>query len=169
MEVSRRVDDNNTYITYERERINIWDRRFIELARHVSSWSKDPSTKVGAVIVGPNRLVVGIGYNGFPRGVLDSEDRLNDREQKYAMVVHAEANAIIMAGDKAKGSTLYVYPSFVLPPICNECCKLVIQSGIKEVVGYEPDPNEERAKRWQKSIEVSQQMCKEAGVTWRSI
>lgn len=146
-----------------------WDRRFIELAKHISQYSKDPSTKVGAVIVGPNNLVVGLGYNGFPRGVEDSEERLNDREQKYAMVVHAEANAILMAGDRSKGSTLYVYPSFVLPPICNECCKLVIQSGIREVVGYEPDPNEERAKRWAKSIMVSQTMCKEAGVSWRGI
>jgi dCMP deaminase len=147
-----------------------WDRRFLELAKHVSTWSKDPSTRVGAIIVGPNSIVVGLGYNGFPRGVLDLNDRLNDREQKYAMVVHAEANAILMAGDKARGAVLYVWPSFVLPPICNECCKLVIQSGIKEVVGYIPTPEAaERAKRWKKSIEVSQTMCKEAGVSWRSV
>ena len=146
-----------------------WDRRFLEIAKHVSTWSKDPSTQVGAVIVRDGKFVVGLGYNGFPRGVQDLEERLNDREQKYAMVVHAEANAILMAGDRCKGATLYVYPSFVLPPICNECAKLVIQSGIREVVGYEPDPNEERAKRWAKSIGVSQQMCKEASVTWRSV
>ena len=146
-----------------------WDRRFLELAKHISTYSKDPSTKVGAIIVDDNHLVVGMGYNGFPRGVEDTEERLNDREQKYAMVVHAEANAILMAGGRCKGTTLYVYPSFVLPPICNECAKLVIQSGIREVVGYEPDLNDERAKRWAKSIGVSQQMCKEAGVTWRSL
>ena len=146
-----------------------WDRRFIELAKHISTYSKDPSTKVGAIIVNDNHLVVGMGYNGFPRGVEDSEERLNDREQKYAMVVHAEANAVLMAGHKCRGATLYVYPSFVLPPICNECAKLVIQSGIREVVGYEPDLNDERAKRWASSIKVSQQMCKEAGVTWRSV
>ena len=137
-----------------------WDRRFIELAKHISTYSKDPSTKVGAIIVNDNHLVVGMGYNGFPRGVEDSEERLNDREQKYAMVVHAEANAILMAGHKCRGATLYVYPSFVLPPICNECAKLVIQSGIREVVGYEPDLTNERSKRWASSIKVSQQMCK---------
>ena len=146
-----------------------WDRRFLELAEHISHWSKDPSTKVGAVIVAPGNLVVGLGYNGFPRGVVDSDSRLNERETKYAMVVHAEANAILMAGDKAKGARLYVYPSFTLPPICSECCKLVIQSGITEVVGYEPDPNDERVQRWKKSIGVSEIMCKEAGVTWRSV
>ena len=146
-----------------------WDRRFIELARHISQYSKDPSTKVGAIIV-KDKLVVGLGYNGFPRGVADTAERLNDRETKYAMVVHAEANAILMASDKAKGSTLYVYPTFVMPPICNECCKLVIQSGIREVVGYAPAPEDaERAKRWIKSIEISQTMCREAGVTWREM
>lgn len=148
-----------------------WDRRFLELAKHVSTWSKDPSTKVGAVLVDPSlNLVLGLGYNGFPRGVADTSGRLNDREIKYAMVVHAEANAIIMAGDKARGSTLYVYPSFVLPPICNECAKLVLQAGIKEVVGYVPSAeNAERAKRWIESIKISQLMCKEAGVSWRGI
>lgn len=146
-----------------------WDRRFLELAEHIATWSKDPSTKVGAVLVGPNNLVIGMGYNGFPRGVVDSEERLNDRETKYAMVVHAEANAILMAGTKAAGATLYVWPTFIMPPICNECCKLVIQSGIKEVVGYKPDPTNERVKRWIKSIEISQTMCREAGVTWREV
>lgn len=146
-----------------------WDRRFLELAKHISTYSKDPSTQVGAIIVQPEHLIVGLGYNGFPRGVLDSEERLHEREIKYLFMVHAEANAILMAGDKAKGAILYVYPSFMLPPICNECCKLVIQSGIKAVVGYEPDPNEERAKRWAGSILISQTMCKEAGVQWRGI
>ena len=145
-----------------------WDRRFLEFAKHISTWSKDPSTKVGAVLV-QDKFVVGIGYNGFPRGVEDIAERLNDRETKYAMVVHAEANAILMAGDKSKGATLYVYPTFVLPPICSECCKLVIQSGIRQVVGYKPDPNSERAKRWLDSIKISQIMCQEAGVTWRGV
>jgi dCMP deaminase len=141
----------------------------LELAKHIAGWSRDPSTQVGAIISDPRHVVVGLGFNGFPRGVHDNEERYNDREQKYAMVVHAEANAILMAGDRCKGATLYVYPSFVLPPICNECAKIVIQSGIREVVGYEPDPNEERAKRWAKSIGISQTMCKEAGVSWRGI
>jgi len=146
-----------------------WDRRFLALANHISQWSKDPSTKVGAVIVNKDRIVVGLGYNGFPRDVDDSEERYKDRNTKYAMVVHAEANAILMAGEKAKGCTLYVSPSFALPPICNECAKLVIQSGIKQIVGYEPDPDDERTKRWNESIAVSRQMCEEAGLHYRSI
>jgi len=150
------------------DKIHNWDRRFLELARHVSQWSKDPSTKVGAVITRGNE-VVGIGYNGFPRGVFDLPERLNDRPTKYQYVVHAEANAILMAGDKAKGATIYVWPSFSLPNICGECAKLVIQSGIKEVVGYEPPLPDERAARWIQSIGVAGTMCKEAGVTWRCI
>jgi len=146
-----------------------WDQRFLQLAQHISGWSKDPSTKVGAVLVGMDHLVVGLGYNGFPRGVVDNDDRLSNRDTKYQFVVHAEANAILMAGDKAKGATLYVYPAFALPPICSECAKLVIQSGIKEIVGYEPDPNDPRVQRWKQSIGVSEIMCREAGVTWRTV
>jgi deoxycytidylate deaminase len=103
---------------YRPERIEKWDRRFLELAKQVSTWSKDPSTQVGAVLVNYLDQVVGMGYNGFPRGVEDSEERLNNRELKYQIVVHAEVNAVIQAGKEADGSTLYVYPSFMLPPIC---------------------------------------------------
>src|SRR5450759_3287372 len=72
-----------------------WDRRFIELARFVADWSKDPSTKVGAVIVRPDRTVAALGYNGFPRGVLDHSERYDHRPTKYEMVVHAELNSIL--------------------------------------------------------------------------
>jgi len=146
----------------------IWDRRFLELAKEVSTWSKDPSTQVGAVVV-KERLVVGTGYNGFPRGVHDLPSRYLDRETKYKLVVHAEVNAILLAGKEAMGATLYVYPSFSLPPVCNECCKVLIQAGIKEIIGYAPDPNDERTKRWEQSIAVSRMMCEEAGVKYRTI
>lgn len=148
-----------------------WDRRFLELARHISTWSKDPSTQVGAVIVEPKtKLVVGIGYNGFPRGVIDSAERLNDRPTKYALIVHAEANAILMAGDKAKEATLYVWPSFALPDVCNECAKLVIQAGIKNIVAYiASSENAEKAKRWGDSLIIAKTMCDEAGVKYRAI
>jgi dCMP deaminase len=147
---------------------NKWDKRFLELAKEISSWSKDPSTQVGAVIVNDKRLVVGMGYNGFPRGVNDSSDRYMQRELKYKLVVHAEANAILAAGKEATGGVLYVYPSFVLPPICNECAKLVIQAGIKEVVGYIPK-DDERSKRWAESIGFSRLMVNEAGVKYRGV
>ena len=141
-----------------------WDRRFLSLAKHVSTWSKDPSTQVGAVLVNDLRQVVGMGYNGFSRGVEDSEGRLNNRELKYQFIVHAEVNAIIQAGHSARGSRLYVYPSFMLPPMCADCAKAAIQAGIDSVVGYTPDEADPRVQRWAKSIGIAKQMCDEVGL-----
>jgi len=149
--------------------VNHWDVRFLELAKHYASWSKDPSTKVGAVLVNDLKIVVGHGYNGFARGIDDSVERYNDRELKYKLVVHAEVNAILMAGDKARGTTLYVWPSFMIPPICNECCKLAVQAGVVEIVGYVPDENDDRVKRWKDSIGISKIMCDETGIKYRAI
>jgi dCMP deaminase len=147
-----------------------WDRKYLGLAKYVAeTWSKDPSTKVGAVVVNYDYNQEFIGYNGFPKGVQDLPERYTDRELKYKLVVHAEVNAILKAGKLAKGATLYVYPSFSLPPVCNECAKLVIQSGIKEVVSFEPDPLDPRVKRWADSISISKTMFEEAGVTWRTL
>ncbi len=150
-----------------------WHYRFLALAEHISSWSKDPSTKVGAVLTQSGNLVVGLGYNGFARGVHDTDTRLENRDLKYKLVVHAELNAILMAGEKAKGATLYVTPSFMAPPICHECCKAAIQAGIVRVVGYTPtfatEEAAQRAERWKESIAVSREMCLEAGVGWLSL
>jgi len=115
-----------------------WDNRFMKLAREISTWSKDPSSKIGAVIVDDDRRILATGYNGFPRGIEDTEERLNDREQKYPRIVHAESNALLSAlysGVSVKGATLYVWGL----PICSECTKLVIQSGIKRVVVTYPE------------------------------
>ncbi len=139
-----------------------WDRRFLELAKLISIWSKDPSTQVGAVLV-KDRKVVGMGYNGLPKGVEDTDERLNNRELKYKMIVHAEVNAILQAGEKTNGATLYVYPSFAFPPICNDCCKLAINAGVDGIVGYEPDPEDPRVVRWKDSIKVSEEMWTETG------
>lgn len=148
-----------------------WDRRFLELAEHVARWSKDPSTQVGAVLVNPDtKVIVGLGYNGFARGVNDSTERLNNRELKYKYVVHAEVNAILMAGEKAKGGVMYVHPAFAIPCICHDCCKTAIQAGVSEIVGINPSPEfVERAKRWQDSIDTAKAMCDEAGVKYRGI
>jgi dCMP deaminase len=145
-----------------------WDRRFLELARHISTWSKDPSTKVGAVIADEKNTVVGLGFNGFPRDVKDSENRYNDRETKYKFVVHAEANAVLSAGKYAEGCTIFVFPSFSFPPVCQDCAKLVIQTGIRRIVGYVPNENDPRVKRWLKSTSIAKLMCEEAGVYWES-
>jgi len=136
--------------------MNHWDQRFLELAGHVAAWSKDPSTKVGAVIVRPDKTVASIGFNGLPRGVNDSAARLNDRELKYPMTVHAEVNAILHAREPLHGYTIYVAP---LNP-CSNCAAAIIQSGIKRVMAMaEINP------RWEQSNALAQTMFEEAGVT----
>ena len=144
-----------------------WDRRFLQLAKEVSTWSKDPSTQVGAVLVNDLQQVVGMGYNGFPRGVAD-DDRLNDRETKYKHVVHAEVNAILQAGHQARYSTLYVYPSFMTPPICHDCAKVAIQAGVIGIVGYAPNESDPRVQRWKDSISVARGMWDEVGLFMRT-
>jgi dCMP deaminase len=109
---------------------NDWDRRFLSLAAHIAGWSKDPSTKCGAVIVRPNRTIVSLGYNGFPRGLYDDPEMLNNREEKYKRVVHAEMNALLHAGASTEGCTLYTWP---FPPCC-KCATCVIQMGLTRVV-----------------------------------
>lgn len=136
-----------------------WDAFFLGLAKYGASASKDPSTKTGAVLVDAKRRVVGSGYNGFPRGVQDSDERLNDRPTKYKLVVHAEANAILNATADVSGATAYVWP---WPP-CASCAGLLIQAGIKRVMC--PSPTEEQEKRWGPDFELMRQMFYEAGVT----
>ncbi len=139
-----------------------WDKYFIQLCEAIASKSKDPSTKVGAVIVGPDKEIRSTGWNGFPRGVNDDVNRYADREIKYPMVCHAEANAICNAarvGTPLNGCTLYVKPLFV----CNECAKLIIQVGIKEIVMVKS----EQLPIWQEKMIISQRMLEEAGIKWR--
>ena len=139
-----------------------WGDRYISLAKEISTWSKDPSTKVGAVVIGNNGEVLTQGYNGFPRSIKDTPQRLKDREKKYNLVVHAEMNAIYNAslnGVSLKGSTLYVYGL----PICNECAKGVIQVGIDKVIATRPaDYNKE----WDESIKDAKALFKEAEVEY---
>jgi len=151
------------------ERQEKWDRFYLDLAKYYSRASKDPSTKVGAILVDINNRVAGLGYNGFPPGVEDTEERYNNRELKYKLVTHAEVNACIDSGTRARGGTLYVYPSFALPPICNECCKVAIASGVREIVGFVADANDERAVRWKDSIAIAKMMCDEAGIRYRGL
>ena len=117
--------------------MNKWTRRYLQRAKEVAQWSKDPSSKVGAVIVSHRGQSISEGYNGFPRGIEDSEERLNNREIKYKYVVHGEMNAIYNAGWNGAstfGTTLYVYGL----PVCSECAKGVIQTGIGRVVVMHP-------------------------------
>lgn len=140
-----------------------WDRYFLNVAQAVSTASKDPSTKVGAVIVRPDKTMASFGYNGFPRGIADTDERLNNREVKYDLVVHGEINAILTAREPLHGYTLYTWPFIT----CKRCSLHVIQAGIKRVVAPElPDHLKER---WAASVRDAGQLYDEAGVTWALI
>jgi dCMP deaminase len=110
-----------------------WDRRFLRMACEVSTWSKDPSTKVGAVIVDAERNPVSWAFNDFPHGIESTEERWNDRPTKYGLVLHAEVGAILK-GDRARmrGATLYVSGA---PPCADQCARPIIAAGILRVVG----------------------------------
>ena len=141
-----------------------WDARFLRLALHIAQWSKDPSTQVGCVVVGPDREIRSTGFNGFPRGIDDSPERLNDRDRKYPLVCHAEENAIMHAariGVSLKGCVAYL----TWPP-CTRCARSLIQAGIFEIAypaGLEiPD-------RWREDFAISNEMLSEAGLRVRSV
>lgn len=130
-----------------------WDQFFMSMAELTATRSKDPSTKVGAVIVDYNRRVIGLGYNGFPRGVDDRPERYTDKKIKYSLVVHAEANAIVNSFTGLSDTTIY---TTMFP--CSSCTKLIIQSGISRVVC--PPPREEGV--WSEDANFSKQMLREA-------
>ena len=133
-----------------------WQKRLIDLARLVATWSKDPSSQVGAVIVDDKKRIVSVGFNGLPIGVEDTVERLNNRELKYELIVHAEANAILTAPKSVAECTIYVYP--YLP--CSRCAGAIIQSGIKKVVV----PDLEIPERWIDNFNLSKTVLEEAGV-----
>ncbi len=132
-----------------------WIERFLALAEHVAQWSKDPSTKTGAVIVRPDKTIAGIGYNGFPRGLSDAPALYADREIKYGRVIHCEINAIYNSRGSVEGCT-----AFLTCPPCERCAAHLIQYGIAAVYCREPTP--EQYIRWQ--ISRSEDMLREAGV-----
>ncbi len=140
-----------------------WDGRFLGLAAHIAGWSKDPSTQVGCVIVGPDREVRSTGFNGLPRGIADTRERLEDRELKYLLICHAEENAIMHAariGISLKGCTVYV----TWPP-CTRCARSLIQAGVSEAV-Y--PTSAEVPERWRGDFSLASEMLAEAGVTLRA-
>lgn len=136
-----------------------WDKRFMDLARHIAEWSKDTNTKVGAVIVDEDNTILSVGYNGFPRGADDNIAERYERPLKYIFTEHSERNAIfnaVRSGINLKGGKMYV----TMAP-CHECARAIINSGIKTVVTYEPEFGHER---WGESFRASIQMFKECGV-----
>jgi dCMP deaminase len=143
-----------------------WDIRFLDLAEHISEWSKDPSTKVGAVAVSNDRQILSIGYNGLPRNIDDSVERLYDREVKYSLVVHAEMNCIYNAthnGVSLNGALLYVHGL----PICQDCAKGVIQVGINRIVLRNQFANNiasDDRHDWHESFSKTSNMFRETGI-----
>lgn len=133
-----------------------WTKRFYELAEHVAMWSKDPTTKVGAVIVGKDKREVAVGYNGFPPGVQDLETRLVNRPLKYVFTQHAERNVLDNCLFSTDGATLYAtkFP-------CSECAKSIISRKIAKVVSPKAEGD-----KWTKDADFSKIMFSEAGVIW---
>lgn len=146
----RREEPQDYIVTNEES----WDEFFLGEARNYSRRSKDPSTKVGAVIVRPDNTPASHGFNGLPRGVGDWASRLHNRELKYKLTVHAEINAIAFSRENLDGYTLYVWP---IPP-CVDCAGPIINSGIKRIVS--PQANE----RWGESCDLAKTIFEEAGV-----
>ena len=139
---------------------NKWDSRYLRLAREVSTWSKDPSTKIGAIAIGSKGQVLAQGYNGFPRGIYDGENRYINKATKYQYVVHAEQNVIYNAtynGVSLDNASLYVWGL----PVCSDCAKGIIQVGVKRIVMDGSIPN-----RWKDSWQLTQKMFNEANVKW---
>ena len=132
-----------------------WTKRFNQMAHLVGSWSKDPSTQVGAVITKSNHII-SLGFNGYPQGVLDSLNT-DERELKYLKMIHAEENAILSAKRDLTGCAIWVthFP-------CPNCAAKIIQVGIKQVNC--PAQSEDYLSRWQEKIKISQDMFEQAGV-----
>ena len=143
----------------------VWNDRYAQLAKHIASWSKDPSRKIGAVAVGSKGQILAQGYNGFPRGIADTEERLNNREEKYKYVVHAEMNVIYNAshsGISLDGADLYVYGL----PVCSECAKGILQVGIRRVFIL---VDEKIPQIWVDSWNRTRAMLEEANIEYRFV
>jgi dCMP deaminase len=136
-----------------------WDLRFLELAELVSMWSKDPSTCCGAAIVRSDKTIASTGFNGCGRTMEDRPEWYNDREEKYARIIHAEVNCLIHARESVIGCTLYTYP-FIC---CDRCCVQMLQAGIIRFVSLEP--TEDVLVRWGNAFEHTRKYIKECGAT----
>lgn len=131
-----------------------WDRRMLGLVNLVATWSKDPSTGVGAVIVDQKNRIVSIGFNGFPRAVNDKDV---PRDEKLRRTIHAEENSLLFAGRPVEGCTIYV-----THPPCARCAAKIIQAGIARVVSNKPA--DAFAERWADDMASATEMFCDAGV-----
>lgn len=142
---------------------DIWINRFMNLAKEVSTWSKDPSSQIGAIAVDDNRQILSVGYNGFPRGMDDSSELYEDREKKYSRIVHAEMNLIYNAthnGVSLKDSSVFVYGLWV----CSECAKGLIQVGVKNI--YMKPTSINKLEKWQEEFEKTKTYLNEIPINY---
>ncbi len=151
-----------------------WDRHFLGMSLYHARLSKDPSTRVGSIIVGPDREILSAGFNGFPRGVADTQERLNDRATKLQLVVHAEMNALLAAartGMRLKGCVLYLAATdssgmvWGGPP-CTRCTVEIIQVGISEIVSY---PIKTAPSKWHSDLQIARSLIEEVGIKYREL
>ena len=152
-----------------------WDVGFINLALSFArDMSKDPNTKVGAVLVGPRREVIQMGFNGFPEGIADTPERLNDRALKNRLTVHAERNAMCLAarrGIATEGSTVYLAATDQSGAVwggapCVACLIELIQAGVRGIVTL---PFKTVPSRWADDIAESRRLIRENGMGYREV
>jgi dCMP deaminase len=142
-----------------------WDQYYLSMISLIASKSKDESTKVGCIIVGPDNEVRSTGYNSFPRGINDNLPERQKRPDKYLFIEHSERNAIYNAarvGIPLNGCRIYMdfFP-------CADCCRAIIQAGIKEIIISSKNYDKKEAywnERWKDQMNASKQMLKEANV-----
>jgi dCMP deaminase len=139
--------------------VDKWDPRFLEMASLVASWSKDPSTKTGAVITNVNNTVIATGYNGFPYGMSDDPELYANRDEKYSRIIHCEMNAIMRAGKLSPDSfyTLYTWPFMS----CDRCVVHMLQAGITRFVA--PKMPQDKADRWKDIMDKATKYINEVG------
>ena len=131
--------------------IDKWDIRFLQMARLVSTWSKDPSTQTGAVIVRPDKTVCSVGFNGFPKQMPDRIELYENRDEKYSRIVHCEMNALLHAQESVKGYMLYNWAA----PCCDRCAVHMLQAGITRFVN--PVPTADMISRWGNAFKRTEQ------------
>jgi dCMP deaminase len=134
-----------------------WDVRFLHLAQIVALWSKDPSTKVGAVIVRPDMTVASQGYNGFPKGMSDAPTLYEVRDEKYSRIIHAEMNALLHCREEVVGYDMFCS---LLP--CERCLVHAIQKGIRRFIA--PMPSLETISRWGSAFDKTRSYAAEMGL-----
>lgn len=145
------------------DQVSKWDQRFLRLAEHIGGWSRDPSTKCGAVIVRPNRSICSTGFNGFPQGMDDRSEWYDNRDEKYIRVVHAEVNALLFSRESVSGYTLYTWPM----ACCPRCAVQMVQAGLRRLVF--PVCPVDKIERWQEQLEKTKSIYGEMNVEWLEV